>query len=190
MMKLLIYIWRNVTRNKLRSALTILSIGFSLALMTILYGYLAMQNVAEQEAEKYDRLVVLNKLGFAAMMPIAHADRILKLPGIQAVTPFAWFGGTYKDQQSPFAQFGVEPKSVFEVFEEYKIPADQLAAFKSDKQGCVVDKQLAEQMEWKLGDRVPLKGTIYAYDLDLHIVGIFESGMCCVTFLPQKFTCS
>ncbi len=174
-MKLLIYIWRNVTRNKLRSTLTILSVGFSLALMTILYGYLAMQNVAAREAEKYDRLVVLNKLGFAAMLPIAHADRVSKLPGIKAVTPLAWFGGTYKDQQSPFAQFGVEPKTYFEVFNEYQIPEDQLAAFKSDKQGCVVDKQLTEQMEWKLGDRIPLKGTIYPYDLDLHIVGIFEA---------------
>lgn len=174
-MKLLTYIWRNVTRNKLRSALTILSVGFSLALMTILYGYLAMQNVAAREAEKYDRLVVLNKLGFAAMLPIAHADRISKLPSIKAVTPFAWFGGTYKDQQSPFAQFGVEPKTYFEVFSEYKIPEDQVAAFKSDKQACVVDNQLAQQMEWELGERIPLKGTIYQYDLDLHIVGIFEA---------------
>jgi uncharacterized membrane protein len=48
-MKLVTYIWRNVARNKLRSGLTILSVGFSLALMTILYGYLAMQNVAERK---------------------------------------------------------------------------------------------------------------------------------------------
>ena len=41
-MKLFQYIWRNATRNKLRSSLTILSVGFSLALMTVLYGYLAM----------------------------------------------------------------------------------------------------------------------------------------------------
>ncbi len=174
-MKLLTYIWRNVTRNKLRSALTIMSVGFSLALMTILYGYLAMQKVSEREATKHDRVVVMNKLGFAALMPIAHADRVTKLAGVQAVTPFAWFGGNYKDQQSPFAQFGVEPQTAFEVFGEYQIDPEQLAAFKDDKQGCVVDKGLAEQMEWKLGERVPLKGTIYAYDLDLHIVGIFEA---------------
>ena len=42
--KLFKYIWRNATRNKLRSSLTILSVGFSLALMTVLYGYLAMQD--------------------------------------------------------------------------------------------------------------------------------------------------
>ena len=168
-MKLLTYIWRNVTRNKLRSSLTILSVGFSLALMTILYGYLAMQSVAEAEASKHDRLVVLNKLGFAALLPIAHADKIRKIDGVTAVTPFAWFGGNYKGQQMPFAQFSVEPNSVFDVFAEYKIPEDQVAAFQSDRQGCVADKRLAEQMEWEIGERIPLEGTIYQYDLDLRL---------------------
>ncbi len=174
-MKLLTYIWRNVTRNKLRSGLTMLSVAFSLALMTILYGYLAMQGVAEQEATKHDRLVVLNKLGFASPLPIAVADRIRKMDGVAAVTPFQWYGGSYKSQQNLFAQFGVEPQSTFDVFEEYKIPEDQIAEFKKNRRGCVADKQLAEQMKWKIGERIPLEGTIYQYDLDLQLVGIFEA---------------
>ncbi len=174
-MKLATYIWRNVTRNKLRSGLTILSVGFSLALMTILYGYLAMQNVAQAEASKHNRLVVLNKLGFAGLVPLAHVERIRRMEGIDAATPFSWFGGNYKSQQMPFAQFGVEPKYVFEVFDEYQIPDAQVAAFQQDRQGCVADKLLAEQMGWKLGDRIPLEGTIYPYNLDLRLVGIYEA---------------
>lgn len=174
-MKLLIYIWRNVTRNKLRSGLTILSVGFSLALMTILYGYLAMQNVAEQEAAKHDRIVVLNKLGFAAPLPIAHVDKVSKLDGVAAATPFTWYGGNYKSQRALFAQFGVEPKVVFDIFAEYEIPEEQLASFKEDRQGCVVDRSLAEQMDWKIGERIPLEGTIYSSNLDLRLVGIFEA---------------
>ncbi len=174
-MKLLTYIWRNVTRNKLRSSLTILSVGFSLALMTILYGYLAMQKAAENEADKHDRIAVLNKLGFAALLPIAHADRINKMDGVTAVTPFSWFGGSYKSQQFLFAQFGVEPKSAFDVFDEYEIDAEQLAAFKSDRRACVADRRLAEQMGWAIGERIPLQGTIYPYDLDLRLVGVFQA---------------
>jgi putative ABC transport system permease protein len=30
-------------------------------------------------------------------------------------------------------------------------------------------------MEWELGDRIPLQGTIYQADLDLQLVGIFEA---------------
>ncbi len=81
------------------------------------------------------------------MLPIAHVERINKMDGVTAATPFSWFGGSYKSQQNLFAQFGVEPKSVFDVFNEYEIAEDQLAAFKNDKQGCVADKGLAEQME-------------------------------------------
>lgn len=44
-MQILLYIWRNLRRNKLRSALTILSIGFSLALMTLLHGYIDRKSV-------------------------------------------------------------------------------------------------------------------------------------------------
>jgi putative ABC transport system permease protein len=174
-MKLFTYIWRNVTRNKLRSALTILSVGFSLALMTILYGYLAMQDVAEREAQKHDRVIVLNKLGFAAPLPIATVSRVRQQESIACATPFSWFGGNYQNQRSLFAQFGVDPEYVFDVFAEYEIPADQVEAFKTNRSGCVVDKTLAEQMEWEIGDRIPLQGTIFQADLDLQLVGIFEA---------------
>jgi putative ABC transport system permease protein len=174
-MKLLTYIWRNVTRNKIRASLTVLSIAFSLALMTILYGYLAMQTVALDEAEKHNRLATLNNLGFASPLPIAIVDKISKIEGVVAATPFSWFGGSYKSQQMAFAQFGVEPKVAFDVFDEYKIPAEQVQAFKDDRQGCVADRRLAEQMGWKLGDRIPIEGTIYPVSLNLNLVGLYEA---------------
>ena len=174
-MKLLTYIWRNVTRNKLRTGLTVISVGFSLALMTILYGYLAMQKVAEGEALKHDRVAVLNKLGFAALVPISYVNRIGNMDGVVAATPFSWYGGNYQGRQALFAQFGVYPDTIFEIFAEYQIPEEQVEAFKSDRQGCVVDKGVAEQMGWNLGDRVPLEGALYPYDLDLKIVGIYEA---------------
>lgn len=174
-MKLLTYIWRNVTRNKLRSSLTIMSVAFSLALMTILYGYLAMQSVMEKEANKHDRVVVLNKIGFASPLPIAHANRISKMDSVDYVTPFQWYGGSYKSQQNLFAQFGVEPETAFEVFSEYKIDPAQVDEFKRVRQGCVADRRLAEQMEWEIGEKIPLEGTIYSYNLDLKLVGTYEA---------------
>ena len=48
-MKHLKYIWRSVTRNKLRSLLTIFSVCVCLALMTVLYGYVAMQEAWSAE---------------------------------------------------------------------------------------------------------------------------------------------
>ena len=174
-MKLLIYIWRNVTRNKLRSGLTVLSVAFSLALMTILYGYLAMQRVAEQEATKHNRIAVLNKLGFASLLPIHYVDRVHNLESVVAATPFSWFGGNYRNRPALFAQFGVDPKRAFEVFHEYEVAEDAVAEFQHDRQACIVDELVAQQLAWKIGDRIPLEGTIYPYDLDLRIVGTYKA---------------
>lgn len=174
-MHILFYIWRNLTRNKLRSMLTILSVGFSLALMTVLHGYQAMQASWGKEAEKYQRLVVMSTQGFSGQVPIAHVDRVRGMDGVEAATPYAWFGGKYKDEEMAFAQFGCDPAAVFNVWDEFKIDSQQLEEWKRTRNGCVVDRRLAEKRGWKVGERIPLQGTFYSFNLDLVMCGTFDS---------------
>lgn len=174
-MKILKYIWRNVTRNKLRTSLTVLSVGFSLALMTVLHGYMAMQDSWGTEAAKNNRIVVMNTQGFSGMLPIAYVDRVRGVDGIDAAVPYAWYGGIYKDEQMPFAQFATDANSVFDVWNEFTIAPDQLSAWQDNRQGCVVDRRLAARRGWENGERIPLRGTIYTYDLDLVLCGTFDS---------------
>ena len=47
----------------------------------------------------------------------------------------------------PFAQFGVDPDTVFTVMDELTIPADQLKAFQENKDGCVIGRKLADGQE-------------------------------------------
>ncbi len=174
-MKSLKYIWRNVTRNKLRTSLTILSVGFSLALMTVLHGYLAMQDVWGNEAKKYNRIVVLNIQGFSGLLPIACVDTVRKFDGVRAAVPYAWYGGDYEAERMPFAQFATDPQQLFQVWEEYSIDPAQLSAWQKERQGCVADRQLAEKRGWKIGDRIRIKGTFYTFDLDLQLCGVFDA---------------
>src|SRR5208283_757939 len=53
------------------------------------------------------------------------------------------------------------------------MPADQLAAWKRDRGGCVVDVILAEKHHWKIGDHIHLQGTIFPANLDLTLRGIY-----------------
>jgi putative ABC transport system permease protein len=171
----LLYIWRNLKRNKLRSILTILSVGFSLALLTVLHGYMAMQGEWGKEAEKHARIVVMNSQGFAGALPIAYVDRIRSVPGVEAATPYMWYGGNYKEERMPFAQFGTDPRTVFDVWDEYRIEADQLEAWRKTRSGCIVDRRLAAKRKWKTGDRIPLQGTYYPFNLNLTLCGVFDS---------------
>ena len=174
-MKTLKYIWRNIRRSPIRSLLTILSVGFSLALMTVLYGFLASQETWKEGAAQANRIVVMNIQGFSGKLPISAVDTVRATKFIEAAVPFAWYGGSYKDEQMPFAQFATDPEEVFRVWPELTIPPEQLEAFKKNRQGCVVDRRIAERRGWTVGDRVPLKGNIYPFDLDLQISGIFDS---------------
>jgi putative ABC transport system permease protein len=174
-MKSLKYIWRNVARNKLRSILTVLSVAFSLALLTVLNGYMAMQDLWGNEAEKYNRIVVMNTQGFAGDVPIAYIDRVRRVEGVLAAVPYSWYGGNYKGEQVPFAQFGTDAEQAFDVWTEFKIDPAQLKAWRGNRQGCVVDRRLAEQRGWKIGERIPLEGTFYQFHLDLELCGMWDA---------------
>ena len=130
-MKTFKYIWRNIRRNPIRSLLTILSVGFSLALMTVLYGFLASQETWKNGAAQANRIVVMNIQGFSGKLPISSVDDVRSTKSVAAAVPFAWFGGSYQDEQMPFAQFATDPEYVFDVWPEYSIPPEQLEAFKT-----------------------------------------------------------
>lgn len=174
-MKSLKYIWRNATRNKLRSCLTILSVGFSLALMTVLYGYLAMQSVWGDSAKKNNRIVVMNIQGFSGALPISVVEKVRNVDGVKDAVEYSWYGGNYQDEQMPFAQFATDAEHVFNVWDEYTIAPEQLSAWQNNRQGCVADRDLVEKRGWKIGERIPIKGTYYPFDLDLQLVGIFDA---------------
>lgn len=174
-MQLLKYIQRNVTRNRLRTGLTVLSIGFSLALMTVLYGYTAMQSVWGEEAQKHHRIVVLNSQGFSGLLPIAYVDRVRSTPGVKAAVPYSWYGGNYKEEQMPFAQFGTDPQAAFDVWDEFTIDPQQLKEWQDNRRGCVADRRLVERRGWKMGERIPLKSSFYPFELDLVLCGVFDA---------------
>jgi putative ABC transport system permease protein len=47
------------------------------------------------------------------------------------------------------------------VYPEFKVPDDQWNNFVKDRQGAIAGARLAERFHWKIGDRIPLKTTIY-----------------------------
>ena len=117
----------------------------------------------------------MNKQGFAGKLPIAYVERVRQAEGVKAAVPYAWFGGKYEDEVATFAQFATDPREAFNVWTEFKIDPEQLAAWQKNRRGCVVDRRLADEKGWKIGERIPLKGTYYPYDLDLEIVGLFDT---------------
>lgn len=173
-MKYLPLILRNVTRNKIRSFFTGSSIAVSLFLVVMLYSFLTMQDEVMEKSLVYNRIIVMNVQGLTGNVPIAYVDRIRKIDGVTAATPFSWFGGKYRDEKIPFGQFGVDANTVSQVYEDYQIPPDQLEDWQKDKTGCVVGSLIAKNKGWKIGTKIPLKGDIYPVNLELTVRGIYD----------------
>jgi putative ABC transport system permease protein len=171
------FVTKNAFRNKRRSILTVLSIAFSLLLLTLMMTIWRAFYLDEGSAESAERLVVRHRVSLTFSLPGFYREKIRAVPGVVAVVPVSWFGGIYKDDKPEnfFAQFGTDPEEFFKVFRDIQLPDEQRIAWQRDRQGAIVDDTLAKKYGWKPGDRIILKGNIYPVDLELYIRGIFTS---------------
>ena len=54
------------------------------------------------------------------------------------------------------------------MYPEFVLKPEETKAFLVDRQGAVVGRKLADQYGWKVGDQIPLRGTIYPGHVDVH----------------------
>jgi putative ABC transport system permease protein len=173
-MKFLGYIVRNAARNPVRSVLTIASIAVCLFLMMVLWSFLSINTDSAESLRIYNRIVAMSSQGFAQPVPIARVNEIATMDGVVATSPMSWYGGSYSDEPMPFAQFAIDPDTIFTIMDELTIPGEQLKAFKADRAGCVIGRKLANERKIKIGDPMPLKGDIYPFNLNMTVRGIYD----------------
>jgi putative ABC transport system permease protein len=171
------FVTKNAFRNKRRSILTVLSIAFSLLLLTFMMTLWHAFALNDGSAESAQRLVVRHRVSLTFTLPGYYREKIRAIPGVAAVVPVSWFQGIYKDQKPEnfFPRFGTDPDEFFKVFRDVEMPEDQIKAWQRDRQGVIVDDTLAKQYGWKLGDRIFIQGDIYPVNLELYVRGIFHS---------------
>jgi len=163
----------NLFRKKTRAALT----AGSFAVALFLFGILAVVRGAFQQGVDVagaDRLVVVNRVSIIQPLPLAYRDRLARIPGVTQVTFANWFGGVYQDERNFFPQFAIDRETYRQMYPEFVIPDDQWQAFLGDKEGAVVGAALAERFKWKLGDRIPIKGTIFAGSWEFNVRAIYK----------------
>lgn len=171
------FVSKNAFRNKRRTVLTVLSIGFSLLLLTLMMTIWRAFYTDQGSVQSAQRLIVRHKVSLIFFLPGFYRDKIRAMPGVTHVVNQTWFGGIYKDQKPEnfFAQFGTDPNELLDVYPEFQMPSDQLAAWQKDRAGCIVDGDLAKRHNWQIGDKLNLKGTIFPLNLELTIRGIFTA---------------
>jgi putative ABC transport system permease protein len=166
-------LFANLFRKKLRFMLTIGS--FTVALF--LFGLLAVLRGSfggGLEVAGVDRLVIINRTSIINPVPLSYRDKIMQIKGTKEITYDNWFGGVYQDEKNFFPQFAIDVDNQRQVFNELQVPDDQWNAFLKDRQAAIVGAALAKRFHWKIGDRIPLKGTIVPGTWEFNIVGIYH----------------
>jgi putative ABC transport system permease protein len=159
-MKFTRLILANLFRKKVRLLLTLGS--FAVALF--LFAFLAVVRDAFNRGGSIasaNRLVTINRVSIIQPIPLSYRDKILGIPGVQRVTFDNWFGGVYQEEKNFFPQFVIDPENQRQVFSELIVSDDQWNAFLKDRQGAIVGASTAKRFGWKIGDRVPIKTTLY-----------------------------
>jgi putative ABC transport system permease protein len=166
-------ILRNLFRKKTRTALTVGSFAVALFLFGLLH---VLHDAFSQgiEVAGADRLVVVNRVSIIQPLPLAYRDRLLRLPGVTQATFANWFGGVYQDERNFFPQFAIDRETYREMFPEFLVPDDQWRAFLTDKEGAVAGEALAERFKWKVGDRIPIRGTIFPGMWEFNLRAIYR----------------
>jgi putative ABC transport system permease protein len=170
------FIVRNTFRNKRRSLLTMISISFSLLLLTLMICIWRSFYIDQVAPEAARRLIIRDRVSLAFFLPAYYRDKIRSVQGVTAVAPITWFGGRYIDDRPEhfFATIATDPDEYLKVASDKIVPLDELKAWQQDRAGALVDITLAKKYGWKIGDKITLLGTIFEVNPELTIRGIYH----------------
>ncbi len=177
-MKYLPLVWKNLSRRKTRTTFTVLSIVVAF----VLFGVLAALNMAfgmGVELAGNDRLIITHKVSLIQPLPESYNARLEATPGVLDVMHQTWFGGIYQKPSNFFMQTPVSPDRLLKLYPEYILPEDQKKAWLTDRTCAIVGRQTATRFGFKVGDRVPIQGTIWkkkdgSSTWEFNICGIFD----------------
>jgi putative ABC transport system permease protein len=164
----------NLVRKKIRLALTVGSFAVALFLFAFLAVVLDAFSRGADIASA-DRLFVINRTSIINPLPLSYRDKMLRIPGVKMATHDNWFGGIYQDEKNFFPQFVIDPENQRQVYPELMVSDEEWGNFLKDRQGAIVGVRTAQRFGWKIGDRVPLKTTIWgAGNWEFNIDGIYH----------------
>lgn len=179
-MKYLPLVLSSLSRKKLRTLFTLLSIFIAF----LLFGYLAAIKAAFTsgvEVAGVDRLIMTDKITIINLLPYAYKNRILATEGVDAAVQSTWFGGYYQQPRNTFAQFPVVAEEYLEIYPEIVLPDEQRRAWLEDRGSAIIGRALATRFGWQVGDRVPILSPLWrnkdgknTWEFD--IAGIFDAG--------------
>jgi putative ABC transport system permease protein len=164
---------RNTLRHKLRTTLTMVGIVVAILAFGLLRTVVDAW-YAGAEATSSARLISRNAISLVFSLPLNYQQKLRQIPGVSSVAGANWFGGVYITESNFFPQFAIDGAGFLDMYPEFRIPDAERKAFLLDRQGVIVGRKLADKYGWKIGDQIPIRGTIYPGTWTFTLRGIYD----------------
>ncbi|MBK8791947.1 MAG: ABC transporter permease [Holophaga sp.] len=176
-MKYFRLVLRSLFRSKRRTILTVLFLAVSVFLIATLQSILATLDGFANNPNASNRIAVRHKVSLTNMLPLRYADWIRQQSEVEGVMALQWFGGIYQDPSNFFPNFAADPEPIIRIFKEEITDYSEAEwrDFLRDRNGCIVGEALAKKYGWRVGDVIPLQGTIFPINPRLNLRGIYRS---------------
>jgi putative ABC transport system permease protein len=173
-MKYLSLVLRNLTRNKRRTILTMLSISVSVFIFASLISLPGLLNQILRDRANSRRLITHSKASLFYMLPESYRRRIEAVPHVEAVASYSVFMATYRDPSEQLGVLAVDDDHIHEIFPDWDVSAETEHEFKTIRTAALVAPPLMKRYGWKVGQTIMLKGTLYPVNVQLTIVGVMN----------------
>ncbi len=164
---------KNAFRHKLRTSLTVVGIIVAITAFGLLRTIVEAW-YAGAEGSSSARLVTRNAISLTFALPLNYAQKIRQVPGVAAVSWANWFGGVYIKESNFFPQFAIDAPTFLDLYPEFVLNPAEKKAFLVDRKGAVAGRKLADQYGWKIGDQIPLRGTIFPGTWTFNLRAIYD----------------
>lgn len=172
-MKYAALVFKNLMRNKRRTALTVFSIAVSLFIFAALTSMPAVVNQVLSQVATSRRLVVHNKAGLTYGIPPAYLPKILAVPRVEAAVAQSWFGGIYHEVSDQFPNWALDTDGVEKVFPDWGVSPEMWDQFKKVRRACLVGPDTMSRFGLKVGQQIMLRPAFPMYpQVQLEIVGV------------------
>lgn len=164
---------KNAFRHKLRTLLTLVGLVVAICAFGLLRTIIDAW-YAGVEGSSSTRLVTRSAISLTFPLPMNYGQRLKGVEGVTGISWSNWFGGVYVTERNFFPQFAVDPVSYLALYPEYRLKDEERLAFLRDRQGAIVGRKLADKFGWKVGDQIPIRGTIYPGTWTFTLRGIWD----------------
>jgi len=153
------FVIANLFRKKTRTVLTLLSVIMAFLLFGLLQAVNVMFN-AGADFVGATRLITQSRVSFTQSLPLRQLPELEAVPGVEAVMYEQWFGGVWQENTQLIA-FAVDPERLHKVYPEWTMPEEAWQKFAQTRTGMIAGRQLAKQYGWQVGQKLPIKSSIF-----------------------------